>query len=188
MKKIITLTIKLLSFWLILFAFQHTIFLLYNHIELKEIHLAQILLSFLYALGMDISAASYLMCLPALILIASFFYKYNSTSIKAIHTVNIILIIICLIIGISDTALYSVWGTKINSKALSYLVYPKEAIISFAAVPYWFFIAILFIESFIFIYKRFFRPGYIAPIKIIFKVIFSIILILLLLTGIRGGF
>ncbi|HNW97760.1 MAG TPA: sulfatase-like hydrolase/transferase [Bacteroidales bacterium] len=189
MKKTIFLIIKLTLFWLLLFALQHTIFLIYNYHELKDIPPGLILSSYYFALGMDISASAYLLVFPGFLLIATLFIKKNNILIKSIHIINILLIIICIIIGISDTGLYSVWGTKINSKALSYLAYPKEAIISFAAVPYWILISIMIIEGavLIFIYKRIFRPGYLAPIKFIYKIIFSIVLLFSIFTAMRGG-
>jgi len=175
---------------MLLFALQHTVFLIYNLSELKVIGFDRTILSYYYALSMDISATAYLMSLPVLLLIIAVCIKKNSVLINSIHTINIILIITCLIIGIFDTGLYSVWGTKINGKAISYMVFPKEAIKSFAAVPYILFIAILVIEGVlaIFIYKRIFRPGFFGKINIYFKIIFPIVLMFVLFAAVRGGF
>lgn len=190
MKRVIILTLQLLIFWMVFFAIQQTLFLLYNHAELKNVPFRQVMLSYYYALGMNISTACYLMALPAVILIAAIFIKKKSGLISTIHTINIILIIGYLIIALSDIGLYSVWGSKINSKAISYLMFPKEALISVKAVPYWAFILILIVEATaaIFVYKRYFRPGYVAKIKILYKVIFSFILLFIIFIGMRGGF
>ena len=190
MKKVILLNIKLFFFWLLLFAFQHTVFLIYNLSEIKDIVFRKIILSYYYALSMDISADAYLMSLPAILLIIAAFKRKNSILIGIIHTVNIFLIIICTIISISDTALYSVWGTKINGKALSYMLYPEEAIKSFASVPYLLFIALIVFEGIlaVFIYKRVFRPGFFGNINKYFKFIFPFVIIFLLIIAIRGGF
>jgi hypothetical protein len=157
---------------------------------LKGIGFDQTMLSYYYALSIDISATAFLMGLPTLLLIIAVCIKKNSVLINSIHTINIILIIFCLIIGIFDTGLYSVWGTKINGKAISYMAFPKEAIKSFAAVPYILFIAILVIEGVlsIFIYKRIFRPGFFGKINIYFKIIYPIVLMFVLFSAVRGNF
>lgn len=189
MKKLIILTLQLFLFWLIFFAVQHILFLWYNNAEIKNSELGEILFSFIYSLRIDISAICYLMSLPMVILILSLFLKNNKALIKSFHFINIFLFVLCLIICISDLALYSVWGTKINAKALSYLAFQGTAIRSFAAVPYWLFMAIIVIELFVIIvlYKRIFRIQDIGRIKILYKIIYSLILGFLLITGIRGG-
>lgn len=189
MRKIIYHTFKLTLFWLCLFAIQRSIFLIYLKNQLNEIKLSEILLSFFYALRMDLSTTAYLMVLPAVLVIIALFYKTNKTFISTIHVINIILITICVIIGISDIGLYSVWGVKFNQQALSYLAYPKEVIHSFSAVPYWLFIGIILVEIFIFIYiyRKMFRPGYIAKIKLNYRLFFLVLIFPLLLLVMRGG-
>jgi len=189
MKRVIILTLRLLIFWMVFFAIQQTLFLLYNRAELKGIPFGHVMLSYYYAIGMNISTACYLMALPAIFLIAAIFIKKKSGLIYIIHTVNIILIIGYLLIALFDIGLYSVWGTKINSKAIAYIMFPKEAIISVKAVPYWAFIMIMVAEATaaIFVYKRYFRPGYVAKIKFLYKAIFSFVLLVILFVGMRGG-
>jgi len=190
LKKIIILVLKLLLFWLVLFALQHTVFLIYNSSELKNIGFGQIMLSYFYGLRMDLSASAYLMVLPLVLLIISLFITRNGGIIKSIHVINIFLILACLLIAICDTGLYSIWGTKINRKAMSYVVYPKEAFMAAAAVPYWLFTGIFIAEGIlsIFVYKRVFRPGFFGKIKTIHISIFTFVLLLLLVSSMRGGF
>jgi phosphoglycerol transferase MdoB-like AlkP superfamily enzyme len=189
MKSIISFLIKLLIFWICLFAVQHTLFLLFNHEGLSGARFINILLSYYHALAMDIAASAYLMAVPVLLIIISLFLRRKNIFNKFIHIYNFILITFCLIITISDIGLYMAWGTKINSKALSYLAFPKEAITSFAAVPYWLFIIILIAETFIvlYIYKKIFRLDFTSHIRIISKFIFPLIILFLLFISIRGG-
>lgn len=189
MKKIVIFLIKLLIFWLCLFALQHTIFLLFNQEGLKGVDLQNILLSYYYAMPMDIAAAAYLMAIPILFIITTLFIKKKNIFNKFIHTFNIILITVCLIIAISDVGLYMTWGSKINSKALSYLAFPKEAITSFAAVPYGWLIAILLLKVVvsIYIYKRFLHVDLSAGSRLIYKIIFPLVILFLLFVAVRGG-
>ena len=130
------------------------------------------------------------MSLPLLLLICSIFIKKNNSLINAIYILNITFIIANILISISDIGLYSAWGTKLNSKAIAYLAYPKEALGSFASVPYWKFICITIIECFlfIFIYRKVFKLGFFGELNIYIKIIFPIIIIFLLFTAIRGGY
>ena len=190
MKNIILFLIKLLFFWLCLFTIQHTIFLFFNHSGLKGVSIGKILSSYYYAFAMNLSAAAYMMVIPVLLIIISLFIKKKNLFNKFINIFNIVLIVFYLIISLADVGLYMAWGTKLNSKALSYLAFPKEAITSFAAVPYWLFIAILVVEGFIiiYLYKRFLSVDFSRNIKFIYKIIFTLIILFLLIISFRGGF
>jgi phosphoglycerol transferase MdoB-like AlkP superfamily enzyme len=190
MKNSIVFLLRLSVFWLCLFTLQHTFFLLYNRTGYRDAALLHVLRSYSSAFAMDLAATAYLISIPAILLIISLFIRKNSLIIRSIHIFNYILIIICIIISISDTALFSAWGSKLNSKALSYLLYPKEAITSFAAVPYWFFIFVLIIAGIfaIIIYKRFLYLNIDNPVKLSHKLIFPFVLLFLLFVSIRGGF
>ena len=189
MKTIIFFLIKLLLFWLCFFTLQHTIFLLFDHGGLKTVRIGQIFDSYYYAFAMDLAASAYLMSIPLLLVIISLFIKRKNIFNKYIHIFNIVMIIVCLIIAIADVGLYMAWGTKINSKALSYLAFPKGAITSLAAVPYLLFLAILATEAFviIYIYKRFVHIDFSENIRLSFKITFPIIILFLLFVSIRGG-
>jgi phosphoglycerol transferase MdoB-like AlkP superfamily enzyme len=189
-KKIIFLFIKLLLFWMLLFAMQHTVFLIYNHHEIKNAGFGQIMLSYFYALRMDLSASAYLMSLPSLMFIVAIFIKKNVGLIRVVHVINIIFIVISLLIAIADTGIYSIWGSKLNSKAIAYALYPKEAIVAVAAVPYWLLIGIVIAEGAlaIFIYKKMFKPELKENINILYKIIYIPVLFFLLFMFIRGGF
>lgn len=191
MKNCILFLLKLIAFWLCLFAIQHTFFLLYNHSGYKAAGALHVLSSYYQALSMDLAATAYLITIPSLLLILSLFIKKNKGIIRSVHFINYILIVICILISISDTALFSAWGTKLNNKAMSYLFLDaKEAIIAFAAVPYWFFIILLIVSSLftIFIYRRFIKLNVIGPVKLSHKLIFPFVLLFFLFISIRGGF
>ncbi len=138
---------------------------------------------------MDLSASTYLMIPATFIFICTLYIKKNNILEKIFHIINITLICICLIIGIFDLGLYSAWGTKINGKALSYLLFPKEAITSFAGVHYLVLSVILVSELFVFIviYKKIIKLTHSKLSNIFLKITGCVFLLLLLFTTIRGG-
>ncbi|MFH0866517.1 MAG: LTA synthase family protein [Bacteroidota bacterium] len=190
MKKNISALLKQVVFWMALFAFQRTVFLIYNSRELTETGFGLMLKSYWFSLGMDISSSCYLMLVPFMLLIAASLFKKNKAFLKIINIYNIVMIAICIIIGIFDIGLYSAWGSKINGKAISYLLFPKEALQSFASVPYLLLSGIMAAEIIlaIFLYRKWAKIKAVEKLKPFRVFIFIIITVFLLLTGIRGGF
>ena len=190
MKKRISFLSKLVLFWFCLFALQRTIFLAFNYDKLETPGFTEILFSYWYALSMDASATAYLMLISSILIIISLFVKERKLLDRILHACNLTLIISCLIIAIGDTGLHMIWGAKINGKALSYLAFPKEAILSFTAVPYLLFILILLFQIAIayYIYKKIAMPETITNTSIFYKILFSLIVPAIMIIAIRGGF
>lgn len=190
MKKNIIALLKLILFWLLLFAMQRTVFLIYNDGDLKETGSGLMLKSYWFSLGMDISASCYLIVIPLLLMVPASFLIKNKTFIKTINVYNIVMIVACTLIGICDIGLYSAWGSKINGKAISYLLFPKEAMQSFASVPYLLLTGIVAVEIFlaIFCYRKWIRIRSITKGKPLPVIVFFVVALFLFFTGIRGGF
>lgn len=190
MKKNIIAVVKLIVFWVLLFILQHTVFLIYNVRELSEPGFWIAVKSYWFALSMDVSSTCYLVLIPILLVFIASLLTKNRVFMKIIHVYNIVWIIICCLISIFDIGLYSAWGSKINSKAISYLLYPKEAFQSFSSVPYFLLISIVVVEILItaYFYKKWVRIKQINKINLFTSFAFVIICVFLLLTGIRGGF
>lgn len=174
---------------MVFFAIQHIIFLVYNQVELKNISSLLIASSFYHALSMDLSASAYLITLPFIIIAIGMFFNVGFNATKKFNYLNRILIVVCVLIGLFDTGLYSIWGSKINGKALSYLQYPKEAITAMAAVPYGWFLAAILLQSAtaLFIYNKIFKFKIDNSGKPWPKIIASIIALGLIFVAIRGG-
>ncbi len=98
-------------------------------------------------------------------------------------------IVICSILLCSDMSLFEVWGTKINSKALGYMKYPKELMPTVFTIQNTnLFLVILFqIVVASWLYHKFIKieTQKIHPIWL--RIIFAILLPLLLIIGFRGG-
>ncbi len=99
-------------------------------------------------------------------------------------------IIFYLIITFIGMGLYANWGQKINSKALSFMIYPGEVagmIMNVYNILY-FGIFIVFAAITIFTNRRFFKPDHNVNLGIIRSSVFFILLTAVLFLFARGGF
>lgn len=124
-KSLFLTLLKQYLFWLLLFAFGRTVFMLWNAEELQGISFGEILFSYIKALYVDTSMASYLLVLPFFILLAgaltgkTIFLKINGY-------LHIILFAAFFLVTFSELALYDEWHTKLNYKALWFFQNPTE--------------------------------------------------------------
>lgn len=116
---------KLYLSWLIFFGLNRLSFLLYNYDLLRSVDTIEIFKSFIAALSLDTSMASYLMVIPFLMLSIALFKRF-SWIIPAIQGYQILLMFVISIIVSSEMELYREWGTKLNYKALLHLENPSE--------------------------------------------------------------
>ena len=85
--------IRLLAFWLLLFALYRLVFIIYHHTKIpNELH-SDTGLSFLYALRLDLSAACVAVFIPYVLWSFQQFYKRRS-----IHLTNKIFNLICIVL------------------------------------------------------------------------------------------
>jgi phosphoglycerol transferase MdoB-like AlkP superfamily enzyme len=182
--------LKLFAFWMVLFTIERIFFLAFYHAELKGIPVSHILLSLMYGLTLDISAASYLIFIPLVLVSVGMLFKKTNVFFVMVDWLNYLFIIFCLLIYFIGIGLYANWGQKINSKALSFLIYPKEIagmIMDVYNILY-FGIFMVFAVVIIFAYKRFFKNQKKASLSIVGSIIFFIFFSAGCLLGVRGGF
>lgn len=189
MKHLLRYVLGLFCFWMLVFALQRGFFLVYNAGELKEISTPEIWLSFVYALKMDAATAAFMITLPLLLMITGIFIPKRIFS-RLANVITVILLLIVLLVGLADTGLYSNWGSKINSKALYYLMFPGEGARSVDAVPVWLFILVFLLEAglCVFCYLRWLRAKPVTAQKPLPAAAFSLLLLGLLPILFRGGF
>jgi len=182
--------VKLFLFWMLLFFIQRCLFLAFNYKDLVNIPASQIMLAFWKAIHMDIASACYLMLLPLIIICIGIITPYSLNFFKAAKWVNYVLIVIYMFISFTGLGLYANWGTKINSKAISFLIYPKEvAGIVFNLYNIIYFAVILaIIAPVILFFKYLFKDGFAFKAGIIRTTMFFVIFSGLMLVGARGGF
>ena len=85
--------------------------------------------SFWYGLRMDLSTLAYLLVVPVLLWLL--LQRRESKALQNIHKLHQRLVLIILVlIGLGNVAVYHFWGTLLNYRAISYLSDPKEAFVS----------------------------------------------------------
>lgn len=181
--------LRLIIFWLILFFVQRIIFIAFQTAHYNCINLSGLLLCNWHSLGLDISVTSYFLAI-VVILLAAFNYNGKKVLKRILFIYFSILIIFSSLILVFDIGLFAEWGNKINSKALSYLAYPKEVIGTLGSSPVVLLLLVFLGLSFlsIWVFNRFVHKHLIRfKINLFVKIFMPIILLLLIFVGIRGG-
>lgn len=188
MRAFIRYMLVLVLFWTGFFLLQQVCFLYFHPGALKGIAAEAVRYSFRRALPMDIAAACYL-SMPVALLCIPLFLREVRWLRNVIRTYIGLAVVLSAFISVTDIALFHAWGTKINHKALSYLVYPKEAMIAATGEPIAQLVVVmiaqcavaLFIQSRI-DHKRSFlmRPTW-------QRMVVPVLIPALLLVGMRGG-
>ena len=181
--------LKLFAFWMLLFVVMRCCFLALNFKDLKEIPVGQVLLSFWNALRMDVASACYLLVLPLILICIGMVSNKSRMFLKAVKWINYILIGFYLIISFAGMGLYANWGTKVNSKALSFMIYPQEmaGIIFDVYNLLYFGILLAFLALVIFLYNHFIKTTVTSSQGVFRSLIFFLVFTGLLFIGARGG-
>lgn len=108
-------------------------FLAYHFERTKSYDAGLVLQTFLHAVPLDISTTCYLLLIPFVFIQLDHFRNTDSSS--KIRNFNFLFIVLVSGICVIDMELFRNWGIKLNSYALSYLMYPKEAYASMASSP-----------------------------------------------------
>jgi phosphoglycerol transferase MdoB-like AlkP superfamily enzyme len=119
--------LQYILFWVVLFVLHQMGFLLLALDRVAPLGGEALLMNFVHALPMHISAACYV-TLPAVLLTAAALFRDGVLWKAFVHVYGMIMVVISTLINLADTALFAAWGTKVNHKAISYLWYPREAL------------------------------------------------------------
>ncbi|MCQ2326779.1 MAG: sulfatase-like hydrolase/transferase [Bacteroidales bacterium] len=119
----ITLILSIYVFWIVISAIQKPIFMLFNSTE--SLSIVDYISVISHGLKLDICATAYFLFIPILILIVSFFVRFNYH--KVLFYYNLVLILLTSIIFAVDTLLFSYWGFRIDATVIFYLKDTKEA-------------------------------------------------------------
>jgi phosphoglycerol transferase MdoB-like AlkP superfamily enzyme len=119
--------IKHYLFWMCFFAFNRLIFIAYNAEEWKTQSFSEVTSSFVSALHLDFSQASYFVVVPFVLMLV-----YSVTRWNVLMTINswitYLFIILSTFIYTAEIPIYDEWHTKLNKKAILYLQHPTEVI------------------------------------------------------------
>ena len=181
--------LRLLFFWLVLFALFRIVFIIYHHTKIPDGQHSETGLSFFYALPLDLSAACAAATIPFLLWVFQQFYK-NRIIHHLNFSFNTICIVLVSVISIANLKMYGEWGTPLSARAFNYLLYPKE-VLSFISI--WSVVLLLAVCSvFIYIGLKLYKgliTNFSYPIQNKKLKIGQIVCIpCLLLLGYRGGF
>lgn len=110
------------GFWVVWFAIQKPIFMIVNYT--KGLSLWDYLSVVLHGIKLDLCFSSYLLFIPVLIYIFSFFIHINLKKILSIYTI-VFSSIISIIFSI-DCVLYSYWGFRIDASVIFYMKNPAD--------------------------------------------------------------
>ncbi len=191
MKKKIYALIAYALFWLVFFFAARLFFLLWEYSNSAELGFKVLAGTFTHGIKLDISAVSYIMAIPMLVLLPSIWirgewFRYFMST----YTWLILLLSSLIIVG--DSVLYSYWGFRMDYTPLLYLDNPGEAAASVTTLQIAGFALIVILLTGVFgwfykrlIDRRFSDPGiftYKLPATLVFIVLFGSLII-----PIRGG-
>ncbi|RLD42411.1 MAG: hypothetical protein DRI89_07380 [Bacteroidetes bacterium] len=193
MKHPIFSLLRQLLFWLLVFAAERLLFLVYFSplIRVNEMPFAEVLKTFYYALMLDVSTASYVLIIPFLLLLFQTFSRAKWPDlVNKIYTS--IVLLIYLLIAVSELGLYGEWESKLSFKALLYLRQPAEVFHSVSNALLFTGLALLLGQFFLFnwLYGRFFYKSLKVnqKAKWYWKTVFVLLVPAVLFLGVRGGY
>ncbi len=183
--------LRILLFWMILFFIQRTIFFVYHFDLMSNYSFQEWAMAFVKGIRLDMSMAGYFLGIPLLLFsICVFFPSFAKIAAKSTSIFISVLVIVVISLGVIDLFIYSEWGSKLNSRAIEFLILsPGEAMASSASSPIYLaafiFIAQLFV--FYFLWKKWVKINFqfqaFKWLNLILLPTFSFLLILM----IRGG-
>jgi phosphoglycerol transferase MdoB-like AlkP superfamily enzyme len=180
--------LRLLLFWLLLFALYRVLFISYYFSKIPTGQSAETFLSFFYALRLDVATACMAITIPYLLWVVQQFYKH-----KIFHRINFVftssLVLVISLLSIANIKIYGEWGTPLSARALNYLLYPKEALasVSFLEIVLLLSSCGALVAGSIFAYRKLIN-NFSAPIENKKWKLAQIILIpIILAIGYRGG-
>jgi len=181
--------IKSYIFWFLLFAFNRFIFIVANRHELIGIQISETAYSFISALNLDLSMASYFGTITFILFLFYSVFRFKFF-IQLNSFLQYIFIIACEIAFAFEIPVYLEWHSKLSRKAVLYLSHPSE--VYYSSTPKEFFGGLLLIfllcAFFIFIYHRWFRyKNSLTKFYLSIPVIGILLFPLLIVLGIRGG-
>jgi phosphoglycerol transferase MdoB-like AlkP superfamily enzyme len=128
MNRIIQL-IKIYLLFILIFLLQKPLFMLYYHNLYHDVSFIDFFRVLANGLKLDASMAGYLTILPGIFLIASVWAPFTIIE-KIFKGYFALMALLISIIFVADIALYGYWGFRLDSTALFYMKWPKDAMAS----------------------------------------------------------
>lgn len=133
MKERVLILVKYYLFWILFFAIQKPVFMIWQHRLMGDISAGDWFQVILHGLPLDLSVAAYISMAMGLILCISFWVHYRVTQL-----LSDILTGICLFVGLwtmlGDNGCFPAWGYHLDKSIFVYLSSPREAL---ACAEWW---------------------------------------------------
>lgn len=125
MYKVYRYLAKLFIFWLLFYFCNRIVFLMVQYNELRDLSFREIIRCFYFALPLDSSAVCYSVAFSFIILWIAFLTgKRYWLKVMQVLVVGLIFIQCAIVFG--SAALYTVWHTRLDWKALAHFSHPAE--------------------------------------------------------------
>ncbi|MCX6282593.1 MAG: sulfatase-like hydrolase/transferase [Bacteroidetes bacterium] len=191
MKKLFSLFIRQLVFWIVLFNFTRLVFLLYYSgiLSAEGIKVTEASEVFIHAFQLDLATACYFMVFPFLLLLLQSFW--SPAWLNIINKVySGFMIFVYTLSAAGEMGIYAEWKTKLTYKIIKYFSHPSE-IYNSAETGTFLLLILLFTMMFaagFFSYLRwFYRDFSRERVPFWHSLIFAVITPPLLFVGLRGG-
>ena len=147
MKQRLVLFFKYYFFWIVLFQLQKLLFILFQYKRMGDISFTDCVQVLLHAFPLDLSVASYITALFALLMIVSNWY-IGKWIPRIGHIITSILLGIFIIVFIGDTGTFEYWGYHWDKSIFTFLQSPKE-VLACALWWQWILAVLLFAAAFL---------------------------------------
>ncbi|MBK6347991.1 MAG: sulfatase-like hydrolase/transferase [Bacteroidales bacterium] len=191
MKQILFSFLRQLLFWMLLFAFSRTVFLLFNYnlLVVEGIEFKEAVASYWHALHLDLATTSYFLIFPfVLLLIQSIYSPHWLNKVNKVY-VFIGVFLFCLL-TVVELGIYPEWKTKLPFKAFTYLTNPTEVYDTISTRLFFTLLGLFLVKftiSYLVYIRWFYKDIVNAGRNYLFIAAFAVITPILLLIGVRGG-
>lgn len=176
---------------MILFTIQRSLFFVTYYDRLSKFSFEEKSLIFIKGLRLDLSMSGYFLLITILMLIIQLVFTHKIRLFdKIINSFTTTLIVIVILFGLIDIGIYNEWGTKLNSRAIEFLILsPGEAIASSSSSPIGITSMLLIIQLLIFIplYYTFFKYSFQKDFNYIPRIVSILVLAGIGILMMRGG-
>lgn len=186
----LTFLLRNYLFWITFCLIFRLIFLGYHFQAFSQIPCSLIPGIFIHGFHMDLSMASYLSCIPLLLIVLSNYLPERLMN-AGLFFHSLLFVIALSLISTSDLEIFHIWGCHVDATALRYLASPREAFASSYSSP------LLLLAGFFFTISTLFTIIYVRHIQSLIRSIssigfwnypFAIVAFTLIAVTARGGF
>ena len=125
--------LRLFVMFLLIFVTQKVLFMLYNFGMAGGAPFGECVAVLWHGLRLDIATACYLVILPTLVVLVSWFFKCFPLR-RVLMPYYVLIAVVLALIFVADTVLYGFWGAKLDANDLLYAAKPKDML---ASLPWW---------------------------------------------------